>query len=403
VKGVIIDFDTAVQQIKLPKPIKFSATENNAVDVELTKLLAKHVIQPATHSPGQFISNIFLREKRDGSHRVILNLRELNKDVQYHHFKMDTLKSALELVTENCHFCSVDFKDAFYSVRVNPRHRKYLRFLWNNNLYQFRCLVMGLSEAPRKFTKIIKVLLSELRKQGILIVAFIDDTLIVDDSAEHCQLATNIAVSDFDSKGITIHPAKSVLTPTQTIEYLGFLIDSVTMTVRPAASKCTRIAEAAKTALSADTLTVRELAELIGQLVAAAPGVEHATLYAKQLEIDKDRSLKANYGQYDSAATLSDMSRQHLRWWQYNATIAFKPLLYPQPTLVIKSDSSDYGWGAHCEGVSAGGAWGEQEAAHHINVKEMHAALLALMCFAKSRSNIHVRMKVDNTTTVFIR
>ena len=41
---------------------------------------------------------------------------------------------------------------------------------------------MGLSEAPRKFTKVIKVLLSVLRQEGIKIVAFIDDTLVVDDS-----------------------------------------------------------------------------------------------------------------------------------------------------------------------------------------------------------------------------
>ena len=137
IKGVKIEFDSPVYQCKAPKPINFSPSEQVSVDAKLSKLLTKWVIQPAIHSHDQFVSNIFLREKRDGSHRVILNLKLLNKDVAYHHFKMDTLKSALELVTRNCFFCSIDFKDAFYSVRVHPQHRKYLRFLWKGKLYQY--------------------------------------------------------------------------------------------------------------------------------------------------------------------------------------------------------------------------------------------------------------------------
>ena len=39
----------------------------------------------------EFVSNIFIRDKKDGSHRVILNLLELNKFIAYHHFKMDTI------------------------------------------------------------------------------------------------------------------------------------------------------------------------------------------------------------------------------------------------------------------------------------------------------------------------
>ena len=36
------------------------------------------------------ISPIFIRPKKDGSHRVIFYLKKLNEAVSYHHFKMDT-------------------------------------------------------------------------------------------------------------------------------------------------------------------------------------------------------------------------------------------------------------------------------------------------------------------------
>ena len=38
---------------------------------------------------------IFIFPKKDGTYRLILNLKNLNDHVEYHHFKMDTLQSAI--------------------------------------------------------------------------------------------------------------------------------------------------------------------------------------------------------------------------------------------------------------------------------------------------------------------
>lgn len=34
------------------------------------KLLSRHVIEPTGHTRGEIISDIFLRSKKDGSHRI---------------------------------------------------------------------------------------------------------------------------------------------------------------------------------------------------------------------------------------------------------------------------------------------------------------------------------------------
>ena len=56
---------------------------------------------------------------------MILNLKSLNKSVEYHHFKMETLKNALALVTPNFYFCSLDLNDAYFSVHVNETSQEY--------------------------------------------------------------------------------------------------------------------------------------------------------------------------------------------------------------------------------------------------------------------------------------
>ena len=115
------------------------------------------IIETTSHDSDEVVSNIFIRPTKDGNHRLILNLKGLNQFVTYHHFKMDTLYSMLKLVERNCYMASLDLKDAHYSVAVQPSHRKYLGFMWNNVLYQFTCLPNGLSSCPRKFTKLLKL------------------------------------------------------------------------------------------------------------------------------------------------------------------------------------------------------------------------------------------------------
>ena len=49
---------------------------------------------------------------------MILNLKGLNRHIEYHHFKMDTLWSAVRLMTPQCYMASLDLKDAYYSVPI---------------------------------------------------------------------------------------------------------------------------------------------------------------------------------------------------------------------------------------------------------------------------------------------
>ena len=95
---------------------------------------------------------------------------------------MDTLETALQLLKSNCFLASIDLKDAYYSVPIALHHRKYLKFYWNNDLWQFRALPNGLSSGPRIFTILMKPPFSVMRSKGHSVVAYIDDTLIVADS-----------------------------------------------------------------------------------------------------------------------------------------------------------------------------------------------------------------------------
>lgn len=96
--------------------------------------------------------------------------------MQYHYFKMDTLASTIKLLHRGCYIASVDLKDAYYSVPVAENCRKYLRFYWKSEFFQFTCLPMGLTTAPRIFTKLLKPIYADLRERGNTCMGYIDDS-----------------------------------------------------------------------------------------------------------------------------------------------------------------------------------------------------------------------------------
>ena len=146
------------------------------IDTEISDLLSEGVITESVHERDEFISTICLCPEKDGMHSMILNLKSLNQYVTYYHFKMDTIHTAVEMMTSRCYMCSVDLKSAYYSVAIAPSDQNYLKFSWRGKLYQFTCFPNILAFCPRKFTKLLKPVYSTLRNLGHLSVAYIDDS-----------------------------------------------------------------------------------------------------------------------------------------------------------------------------------------------------------------------------------
>ena len=99
--GMELDFDEPPQQHFLPM-CKRPASKKAVIDLEVKKLLPKSVIEPTGHSHGEITSDVFVHVKKDGGHKMILNLKNLNQYANKLHFKMDTLHTISKLVEKDC-------------------------------------------------------------------------------------------------------------------------------------------------------------------------------------------------------------------------------------------------------------------------------------------------------------
>ena len=80
-------------------------------------MLNEEVISISNKEKDEFYSPIFFRDKKDGTVRIILDLTQLNLLVKDQHHKLETLKTALEIIEPNDFFYLFRFKGSllFYS------------------------------------------------------------------------------------------------------------------------------------------------------------------------------------------------------------------------------------------------------------------------------------------------
>ena len=401
VKGLKIELNSFDNCSPGEKKASLSVEEKAFVDAELLKLEAKGVISKCVFSDSQNVSPIFTCPKKDGSHRLILNLKKLNVDIPYKHFKMDSLQTALQLVTPGCFMTSVDLKDAYYSVPIHTADRLLLRFVWKDVLWEFNAMPNGLALAPRMFTKLLKPVFSNLRASGFASTSFIDDSLQVSPTFSAAAMNVKETVKLLTKLGFVIHPEKSVLVPTQKMVYLGVEIDSVNMKVRLTFERALSIFNLCNAVLDAlNNLSIRRLAQVIGKLIASFPAVKYGALHFRYLEECKKSALKENRGNFEGLAFLSVQAINELKWWKAEVMSAENDILINDPDIVITSDASLSGWGGVCNGVATGGAWLPEEYAHHINYLEIKAAFFTLKSFAVKLEGKHVRIMLDNSTAV---
>lgn len=403
VQGYEIEMNSIPNQTFVPTPILFNDLERDMIDAEMQAFLNKQIVEEVEFSQyEQFYSNIFIRPKKDESVRVILNLKQFNESVHKIHFKMETLKSAIAIIQPNDYFASIDLKDAYFSVLVNQKDRKYLRFIWEGKHYQFRTLPQGLSCSPRVFTKLLKPAFACLRSMGHSSVPYIDDSLLRAKTKEQCQANVSDTTRLMDRLGFTVHPKKSVFNPVQIIVFLGFVLNSITMRVMVTEERIGKLIMLGTTIISRKIVTIREFAQLLGKMVACEPGMQYAPLYYKDLEHEKDQKLKQCKGNYDAHIVISDNSREMISAFLEYSKTAYKPITRKDPTLTLYSDSSKTGWGGVnvTHNTHTNGLWSEQEKLEHINILELKAALLTIKALAAEMQNAHIQIFMDNTVAI---
>ncbi len=403
VMGVRIPFtEIPVQKVRV-RPYAFSGPDKAEVQRELTWMLEQEIVKRVEKRPDQFVSPLFLATNSDLTKRPILNVREINEDyLPKLHFKMETLAVVLPLINKGDWFTSWDLRKGFFNIFIHPEHQKYFCFDWEGQRYQFTCLVMGLSVSPMFFSKLVGTLIQLARRWGIQISFYMDDTLLRAPSFNQGLRDTRLVGNLFQQAGFLLHGDKSVQTPTQQVKYLGFIIDSITMTLSLPDDKVKRLRQAVKKALrelqNGRRLTVRIAAKTIGFVVSALPATVYGKAHYRQLEFAKLDQLQTQGFNFDAPFTWPESCREDLLWWASPQNIFAATFQVQEHTTTLTTDASLTGWGAIWGDHEVHGAWENDD--RRIDELELRAVLQAIETLPILQTGQRILLRCDNTTAV---
>ena len=214
----------------------------------------------------------------------------------------------------------------------------------------------------------------------------------------------------FEALGLVVNQKKSILTPHQTLEFLGFQVDTVSLQLIFPSKKLRKIQQLAQHLLHQPSVSVRDLVRFVGKTSASARAVWQAPLHFRALQflinsvpLESHHTGTENIAQkFRTNLTLTKETKDNLKWWcALDRKVQMQSPLQPRVlTMTIESDASNMGWGARQSELLMGGRWSLEETSHHINYLELLAVFLALQCFVKHSSGITVQMKMDNVAVV---
>ena len=143
----------------------------------------------------------------------------------------------------------------------------------------------GLNVAPRVFTKLMKPVIAWLRGQGVRMIIFVDDILLLAPTVETMNQHARMTISLLESLGFLINYKKSTLVPTHRILFLGMLIDSTTMEFILPTEKSENIQRECRNLLKTQQPSIRQISRVLGLLEFTRPAIWSAPLHYRHIQL----------------------------------------------------------------------------------------------------------------------
>ncbi|KAI2655685.1 Retrovirus-related Pol polyprotein from transposon 17.6 [Labeo rohita] len=134
------------------------------------------------------------------------------------------------------------------------------------------------------FTKCVDAALVPFRLQGIHILNYIDDWLILASSESLAARHRDVVLAHMETLGLRLNAKKCVLFPLQRTTYLGVVWDSTTMQARLSPARIESILAAVATVKEGQSLNNSPLQQLLGLMAAASNVIPFGLLYMRPLQ-----------------------------------------------------------------------------------------------------------------------
>lgn len=395
----------------MPPPKQINIPQSRPASQELQAVMNDQV-QKGLWRPVQaedqvkWISRAFAIPKPQGEgHRLLVDHSKLSKFILAPHFKMSGIKDVLALLQPNALLAKIDLSNAYGQIPLSKQTAAYLVASTGNQLWWPLGMPQGTSCAPFIFTSIIKTVWRGIRKEGIQIVGYLDDCIVImpQTTLEEAQQQLKTAINHFTQLGFKINPQKTSSAPTHVVTFLGMELNTVEWTIKWPKPKREAVQRKLKNLLQG-THTPRFLAEVVGALKAASPA--WPTVHLETFLLQREVAQLARQG-WDTKTPLSTQAyREARRIYKLLDQEIVTPITQGKIQATLTTDAaSSYGWGATLKigekEWKYAERWTKRLQGKHSTELEMRAVANAMLHFQPLIHNCKLLIQSDCSTVVW--
>ncbi|XP_055622399.1 uncharacterized protein LOC129765966 [Toxorhynchites rutilus septentrionalis] len=317
---IFLKDEISIQQL----PRRLAPLEKEIVQKEISKWLEEGVIQP---SSSEFSSPIVLSHKKDGTRRLCVDYRRLNKVIIRDHFPLPLIEDVIDELQGARIFTTLDLENGFFHVPVDEDSRKYTAFVTPSGQYEFLATSFGLSTSPTVFQRYINNIFRGLIEKQVVIV-YIDDLLIPTKNEKEALEKLKMVLEVAERHGLRIKWQNCQFLKRK-IEYLGYEIEEAE--IRPTKDKIAAVKN------FPDPKNFKEIQRFLGLTGFFRKFVENYSVKAKPLTDLLKKDADFVFGQEQKAAV--EQLKQAL------CSRSTLTLYHPQATTELHTDANKAGYG----------------------------------------------------------
>ena len=170
---LILKDDEVVYQ----KARRLSPSEKNIVNAQIEEWEKQGIVRP---SSSDYASPVVLVKKKDGSHRLCIDYRLLNRKIIKDRYPLPLIEDQLDQLQDTKVFSTLDLKNGFFHVRIDEASVRYTAFIVPDGQYEFLRVPFGLCNSPSVFQRYVNAIFRRLIQDKIILI-YMDDLIVLSD------------------------------------------------------------------------------------------------------------------------------------------------------------------------------------------------------------------------------
>ncbi|XP_019451750.1 PREDICTED: uncharacterized protein LOC109353842 [Lupinus angustifolius] len=162
------------------RPYRYAKHQKDIIDNLVQEMLQSRIIQ---NSSSPYVSHVVLVSKKDGSWRLCVDYKELNKAIVKDKFPIPLVEDLMDELHGSTVFSKLDLRVGYHQVRMNPSDIQKTAFRTHANHYEYLVMPFGLTNAPATFQGLMNAIFSQFLRKVEYLSHFILEEGVATDPA----------------------------------------------------------------------------------------------------------------------------------------------------------------------------------------------------------------------------